>query len=113
MTKLLRRLRHLLRRDRHERELDDELRFHLEMKRQELESRGLESGRGDPRGPARAGQPAAHPRPRPRRLDRAVAGRNAGREPRAADAAEAPRVRRSRNRDAVACLLLRAGNRRK
>ncbi len=43
MTRLLRRLRYLLRRDRHERELDDELQFHLEMKRRELESRGLDS----------------------------------------------------------------------
>ncbi len=42
MTKLLRRLRYLLQRDRHERELDDELRFHLEMKRRELESRGVD-----------------------------------------------------------------------
>ena len=42
MTRLLRRLRYLLQRDRHERELDDELRFHLEMKRRELESLGLE-----------------------------------------------------------------------
>ena len=42
MTRLLRRLRYLLQRDRHERELDDELRFHLEMKRQEMESRGLD-----------------------------------------------------------------------
>ena len=42
MTRLFRRLRYLLQRDRHERELDDELRFHLEMKRQELESRGLD-----------------------------------------------------------------------
>ena len=42
MTRLLRRLRYLLQRDRHERELDDELRFHPEMKRQELESRGLD-----------------------------------------------------------------------
>ena len=42
MTRLLRRLRYLLQRDRRERELDDELRFHLEMKRQELESRGLD-----------------------------------------------------------------------
>ena len=40
MTRLLRRLRYLLRRDRYERELDDELQFHLEMKRQELESQG-------------------------------------------------------------------------
>ena len=42
MTRLLRRLRYLLQRDRHERELDAELQFHLEMKRQELESRGLD-----------------------------------------------------------------------
>ena len=42
MTRLLRRLRYLLHRDRHERELDDELQFHLEMKRQDLESRGLD-----------------------------------------------------------------------
>ena len=42
MTRLLRRLRYVLRRDRHERELDDELRFHLDMKQQELESRGVE-----------------------------------------------------------------------
>ena len=42
MTRLLRRLRYLLRRDHHERELDDELRFHLDMKQQELESRGVE-----------------------------------------------------------------------
>ena len=42
MTQLLRRLRYLLHRDRHERELDDELQFHLEMKRQDLESRGLD-----------------------------------------------------------------------
>ena len=41
MTRLLRRLRYLFQRDRHERELDDELQFHLEMKRQELESRDL------------------------------------------------------------------------
>ena len=40
MIRLLRRLRYLLQRDRYERELDDELRFHLEMKRQELESQG-------------------------------------------------------------------------
>ncbi len=40
MTRLLRRLRYLLQRDRYERELDDELQFHLEMKRQELESKG-------------------------------------------------------------------------
>ena len=42
MTRLLRRLRYLLQRDRHERELDDELQFHLEMKQRELESRGLD-----------------------------------------------------------------------
>ena len=42
MTRLLRRLRYLLQRDRHERELDAELRFHLEMKRQELEARGVD-----------------------------------------------------------------------
>ena len=42
MTRLLRRLRYLLQRDRRERELDDELRFHLEMKRQELQSSGLD-----------------------------------------------------------------------
>ena len=42
MTRLLQRLRYLLQRDRHERELDDELRFHLEMKQRELESRGLD-----------------------------------------------------------------------
>ena len=42
MTRLLRRLRYLVRRHRHERELDDELRFHLDMKRRELESRGLD-----------------------------------------------------------------------
>ena len=42
MTRLLRRLRYLLQRDRYERELDDELRFHLEMKQRELEARGLD-----------------------------------------------------------------------
>ena len=42
MTRLLRRLWYLLRPDRHERELDDELRFHLEMERRELVSRGLD-----------------------------------------------------------------------
>ena len=42
MTRLLRRLRYLWQRDLHARELDDELRFHLEMKQQELESRGLD-----------------------------------------------------------------------
>ena len=42
MIRLLRRLRYLLQRDRHERELDDELRFHLEMKQQELQARGLD-----------------------------------------------------------------------
>ena len=47
MTRLFRRLRYLLQRDRHERELDDELRFHLEMKRQELESRGLNRAEAD------------------------------------------------------------------
>ena len=47
MTRLLRRLRYLLQRDRHERELDDELRFHLEMKRQELDSRGLDRAEAD------------------------------------------------------------------
>ena len=41
MIRLLRRLRYLLQRDRRERELDDELQFHLEMKQRELESRGL------------------------------------------------------------------------
>ena len=41
MTRL-RRLRHLLQRDRHERELDDELQFHLEMKQRKLEARGLD-----------------------------------------------------------------------
>lgn len=42
MTRLLRRLRYLIERDRCERELDDELQFHLEMKRRELASRGLD-----------------------------------------------------------------------
>ena len=42
MTWPLRRLWYLLRRDWRERELDAELRFHLEMQRQELESRGLD-----------------------------------------------------------------------
>ena len=42
MTRLLQRLRYLLQRDRHERELDDELQFHLEMKQRELEARGLD-----------------------------------------------------------------------
>ena len=42
MTRFLRRLCYLLQRDRRARELDDELSFHLEMKRQELESRGLD-----------------------------------------------------------------------
>ena len=42
MTRLLRRLRYLLERNRYERELDDELQFHLEMKRQDLESCGLD-----------------------------------------------------------------------
>ena len=42
MTRLLRRLRYLLQRDRHERELDDELQFHREMKQRELESRGVD-----------------------------------------------------------------------
>ena len=42
MIRLLRRLRYLLQRDRQARELDDELQFHLEMKQQELESRGLD-----------------------------------------------------------------------
>ena len=42
MTRLLRRLRYLLQRDRYARELDDELRFHLDMKRQELEASGLD-----------------------------------------------------------------------
>ena len=42
MIRLLRRLRYLLQRHRHERELDDELQFHLEMKQRELESRGLD-----------------------------------------------------------------------
>ena len=40
--RLLRRLRYLLQRNRHERELDDELQFHLQMKRRELESQGLD-----------------------------------------------------------------------
>ena len=42
MIRLFRRLRYLLQRHRHERELDDELQFHLEMKQRELESRGLD-----------------------------------------------------------------------
>ena len=42
MTRLLRRLWYMLQRDRREREIDDELQFHLEMKRRELESRGLD-----------------------------------------------------------------------
>ena len=42
MRKLLRRLWYVLQRDRREREIDDELQFHLEMKRQELKSRGLD-----------------------------------------------------------------------
>ena len=42
MIRLLQRLRYLLQRDRRERELDDELQFHLEMKQRELESRGLD-----------------------------------------------------------------------
>jgi len=42
VNRLLRRLQYLLQRDRHERELDDELRFHLDMKRRELESGGLD-----------------------------------------------------------------------
>ena len=47
MTRLLRRLRYLLHRGRHERELEDELGFHLEMKRQELESRGVDRATAD------------------------------------------------------------------
>ena len=43
MTKLLRRLSYLLRRDRLEGELDEELRFHVEMKQRELEADGLEA----------------------------------------------------------------------
>ena len=42
MIRLLQRLRYLLQRDRRERELNDELQFHLEMKQRELESRGLD-----------------------------------------------------------------------
>ena len=40
MTRLLRRLWYALQRGRREREIADELQFHLEMKRRELESRG-------------------------------------------------------------------------
>ena len=43
MHRFLRRLAHVLRRDRVEDELDEELRFHLEMKRRELEAGGLET----------------------------------------------------------------------
>ena len=103
MTRLLRRLRYLLQRDRHERELDDELRFHLEMKRQELESRGLDRAAAALTARRALGKPAAHPRPRARRLDRAVAAeRAAGRPLRAADAAQAPGVHCRRDRDARA-----------
>jgi putative ABC transport system permease protein len=43
MQKLLRRLAYLFRRDRLEDELDEELRFHVEMKQQELEAEGLDT----------------------------------------------------------------------
>ena len=42
MPRLLRRLRFLFRSSRYERELDDELQFHLDMKSRELASRGLD-----------------------------------------------------------------------
>ena len=42
MTRLLRRLHYLVQRDRHERELHDELQFHLEMKQRELEASGVD-----------------------------------------------------------------------
>jgi putative ABC transport system permease protein len=41
MRQLLRRIRYLANRDRHESDLEDELRFHREMKAQELRDRGL------------------------------------------------------------------------
>ena len=43
MQKLLRRLSYLFRRNRLENELDEELRFHIEMKRRELEADGLDA----------------------------------------------------------------------
>ena len=42
MLNLWRRLRYAFRRDREDRELEAELAFHLQMKRQELESDGLD-----------------------------------------------------------------------
>ena len=42
MPKLLRRLWYVFRQDRHERDLSEELRFHVEMKQQELEASGLD-----------------------------------------------------------------------
>ena len=47
MRKQLRRLWYVLQRDRREREIDDELQFHLDMKRQELKSRGLDRAEAD------------------------------------------------------------------
>ena len=43
MDRLLRRMAYVLRRHRREDELDEELRFHLEMKRRELEAQGLDA----------------------------------------------------------------------
>ena len=43
MDRLLRRIAYVLQRHRRENDLDDELRFHLEMKRRELEARGLDT----------------------------------------------------------------------
>src|SRR6185436_3025482 len=44
MRQLLRRIRHLINRDRYESDLADELRFHQEMKEQELRDRGVAPG---------------------------------------------------------------------
>ena len=102
MTRLLRRLRFLLRRSRYERELDDELQFHLEMKRSDLVSGGHDpAAAGQGRGTPRAGQPAAHPRARAGRLGRAVASDPvAGRPLRTAHTPARPRIHRYGGRHA-------------
>ena len=100
MTRLLRRLWYLLRRDRHERELDDELRFHLEMKRQELESRGLDPDAGTLAARRAMGNlPLTRDHVRDVWIAPWLQGVLQGRPLRAADVAEAPGLRRCRGGD--------------
>ena len=75
LSRLLRRLRYLIRQRQMDADLADELAFHNAMKQSELERSGLPPRRRGVRQPSSARQRDARSRGRPRNLDLAMARR--------------------------------------